>query len=244
VSRHRLSNLLRLSPRDSKTRWLDSGGRQTYFARNEEAPVRAALRIMTVIVIAGALAPGFALSAGTVDPDWPCQQVKVTSFPLASVWAGPDLDLNAQSRRSESDVAELAAKMSQRRVPAEEVASAIAEFKTKAGPDANAKLLGAFAAAFEDLTQQRSKILQGLERFGYQQRAMADQIRAENESLQKAVDANKGEPSASDAEIQRRLDWDMRVFDDRRQTIRYVCELPAEIERRIGVIAQAVQQAL
>jgi hypothetical protein len=44
--------------------------------------------------------------------------------------------------------------------------------------------------------------------------------------------------------MQKRLDWDLRVFNDRRQTIAYVCETPAEIERRIGEIARAVHEAL
>ena len=55
------------------------------------------------------------------DPDWPCQQIKTPTFSLASVWAGPKLDLNSQSWRNESDVADLAAKMAQRRVPIADV---------------------------------------------------------------------------------------------------------------------------
>ena len=75
--------------------------------------------------------------------------------------------------------------MVQRRVPIADVESAIVEFKAKAGADADAKLLRAFAAAFEDLSQQRSQILDGLEQFGRKQRAMADRIRAESEAVQK-----------------------------------------------------------
>ena len=69
---------------------------------------------------------------------------------------GLELDLNSQSWRNESDVADLEAQMAQRRVPIADVESAIAGFKAKAGPDADAKLLRAFAAAFADLSQQRS----------------------------------------------------------------------------------------
>jgi hypothetical protein len=203
-----------------------------------------ALRILAAIAFVSAIAPAGAQNAQTVDPGWPCHQVKVASFPLASVWAGPELDLNAQSWRNESDVAALATKMSQRRSPIEEVESAIGQFKAKAGPDARDKLLRAFAAAFEDLTEQRSRVIEGLERFGRQQHGVADRIRAENEKLQKAVDANNGKPDANEDEIQRQLDWDIRVFTDRRQTVSYVCEVPAEIERRIGAIARAVDQAL
>ena len=166
------------------------------------------------------------------------------TFSLAAVWAGPALDLNSQSWRDDSDIADLTAKMTQRRVPIADVESAIADFKAKAGADGDAKLLRAFAAAFEDLTQQRSQILDGLERFGRKQRAMADRIRAENEAVQTGADQNKDGQATPGVTTQERLQWDIRVFDDRRKMAAYVCETPDEIERRIGAIARAVQQAL
>ena len=127
---------------------------------------------------------------GKTDPDWPCQQIKTPTFSLASIWAGPQLDLDSQSWRDESDVADLKAQMAQRRVPIADVETAITDFKAKAGPDANAKLLRAFAAAFADLSQQRSQIINGLDRFGRKQNALADRIRAENEAVQRSSDQN------------------------------------------------------
>ena len=182
--------------------------------------------------------------ARKADPDWPCQQIKTPTFSLASVWAGPQLDLNSQSWRDESDVADLKAKMAQRRVPIADVEKAIADFKAKAGADADAKLLRAFAAAFEDLSQQRSQIIDGLDRFGRKQNALADRIRAENEAVQKSSDQKSDGQAPPGADSQEQLQWDIRVFNDRRQTVTYVCEVPTLIEQRIGEIARAVQKAL
>ncbi|MBV8107036.1 MAG: hypothetical protein JO223_20880 [Hyphomicrobiales bacterium] len=206
--------------------------------------MHAAFRAVLAIAIMGLLAShAIAQSVATADPDWPCHQIKVATYSLAAVWLGPELDLNSQSWRDESDIADLAAKMTQRRIPIADVESAIADFKAKAGADADAKLLRAFAAAFQDLSQQRSQIIDGLERFGRKQRAMAVRIRAENEAVQKSADQNQGQTPPG-ADIQERLRWDVRVFDDRRQTIAYVCETPTLIEQRIGAIARAVQAAL
>ena len=206
--------------------------------------MHAALRALLAIAIMAALASrAIAQSSAKADPDWPCHQIKVPTFSLAAVWSGPELDLNSQSWRDESDIADLAAKMTQRRIPIADVESAIADFKAKAGADADAKLLRAFAAAFEDLSRQRSQILDGLERFGRKQRAMADRIRAENEAVQKSADQNQGGQTLP-GDSQEQLRWDIRVFDDRRQTIAYVCETPTLIEQRIGAIARAVQAAL
>jgi hypothetical protein len=206
--------------------------------------MHTALRAVLAIAILVVLASRAIAQPAKADPDWPCQQIKTPTFSLASVWAGPQLDLNSQRWRDESDVADLTAKMAQRRVPIADVEQAIADFKAKAGADTDPKLLNAFAAAFQDLSQQRSQILDGLERFGRKQRAMADGIRAESEVVQKAADQNSAGQAPSGADTQERLQWDIRVFDDRHQTIAYVCETPTLIEQRIGAIARAVQKAL
>jgi hypothetical protein len=186
----------------------------------------------------------FAQGRPKADPDWPCHQVKTPTFSLASVWSGPDVDLNSQAWRNDPELVDLATKMSQRRVPIEEVEKAVSAFKTKEGADAKAKLLEAFGAAFQDLTQQRSQILSGLERFGRKQRELADRIRAENEAAQNAADANAKPDGQVDDAARQKLEWDLRVFDDRRRTVAYVCESPTLIEQRLGAIARAVQQAL
>ena len=134
--------------------------------------------------------------------------------------------------------------MAQRRVPIADVETAITDLKAKAGPDADTKLLRAFAAAFTDLSQQRSQIVSGLDRIGRKQKALADRIRTENEAVQRSSDQNQDGQTPPGADNQERLLWDLRVFDDRRQTITYVCEAPTLIEQRIGEIARAVQKAL
>ena len=204
----------------------------------------AARAVLAIAILASLAPPAVAQLKGKTDPDWPCQQIKAPTFSLASVWAGPELDLNSQSWRNESDVADLEAQMAQRRVPIADVEAAIGAFKAKAGPDASAKLLRAFAAAFTDLSLQRSQIIDGLDRIGRRQKALADRIRAENETAQKSSDQDRDGEATPGADSRERLVWDLRIFDDRRQTVTYVCEAPTLIEQRIGEIARAVQKAL
>jgi hypothetical protein len=204
-----------------------------------------AARAVLAIAIVTLLAPrALAAYQGKTDPDWPCQQIKTPTFSLASIWAGPQLDLDSQDWRGERDVADLKAQMAQRRVPVADVETAITDFKTKAGRDADAKLLRAFAAAFADLSAQRSQIVNGLDRIGRKQKALADRIRAENEAPQASPDQNHDGQTSPGADNQERLLWDLRIFNDRRQTVTYVCEAPTLIEQRIGEIARAVQKAL
>jgi len=204
----------------------------------------AARAVLAIAIMASLAPPAVAQFKGKADPDWPCQQIKTPTFSLASIWAGPQLDLDSQSWRNESDVADLKAQMAQRRVPIADVEAAITDLKAKAGRDANPKLLRALAAAFTDLSQQRSQIIDGLDRIGRKQKALADRIRAENEAVQKSSDPNHDGQASPGPDNQQGLLWDLRVFDDRRQTVSYVCETPTLIEQRIGEIARAVQKAL
>jgi hypothetical protein len=222
--------------------WTQS---ESYDRVKEETQMHAAVRaILAIAIMALLVSHATAQSGDKADPNWPCHQIKMPTYSLGAVWLGPELDLNSQSWRDDRDIADLEAKMTQRRIPIADVESAIADLKAKAGTDAGAKLLRAFAAAFQDLSQQRSQILDGLERFGRKQRAMADRIRAENEAVQESANQSLGGQTPLGADGQERLRWDIRVFDDRRQTVTYVCETPTLIEQRIGAIARAVQAAL
>ena len=134
--------------------------------------------------------------------------------------------------------------MAQRRVPIPEAEAAIAEFARKGGTEAKAKLPAALGGAFAELTRQRAQILDGLVRFGKKQTEMADAIRAENEALQSAPAGKPDAPDQQGAGAQEKLQWDLRVFEDRRRSIAYVCETPTLIEQRIGSLARAVQAAI
>jgi hypothetical protein len=41
-----------------------------------------------------------------------------------------------------------------------------------------------------------------------------------------------------------RIEWDTRVFEERRKTINFVCEVPVVIEQRLFALARAIQQSL
>src|SRR5438270_750029 len=45
-------------------------------------------------------------------------------------------------------------------------------------------------------------------------------------------------------ELMNRVEWDTRVFEERRKTINFVCEVPVVIEQRLFALARAIQQSL
>lgn len=191
-------------------------------------------------IVAAAVSSAQAAGFVNSDPDWPCHQAKISEFPLASVWDGPPLDVNGTAWREDPVIVDLVTQMSQRRVPIADVQAAVGKLLTSPDPAAKDKVKQAFAAAFDELVRQRAEIIAGLDRFGRKQRAMADRIRAENEAAHN--DSAPGAP-VDEAALQR-LRWDLRVFDDRRRTVSYVCEAPQAIEGRIGDIVKVVRAAL
>jgi len=59
--------------------------------------------------------------------------------------------------------------------------------------------------------------------------------------------AHQDKPNPDPKEIDKlgqQVAWDTRVFDDRRQTIGYVCDVPTEIEHRLFSLARTIQQSL
>ena len=182
-------------------------------------------------------APAWADGPARTNPDWPCHQAKVSEFPLASVWDGPPLAASV-AWREDSDIAALEAIMAQRRAPLADVQAGVA--KLAAGPEGKVKVLQAFAAAFDDLVRQRAEILAGLERYGRKNHEMADRIRAENETAHQETTPGAG----PDETALQKLQWDLRIFQDRRRTANYGCEAPQAIETRIGEIVKVVRAAL
>jgi hypothetical protein len=185
------------------------------------------------LFVAAASAPTQAAGRPGVDPDWPCQQPKVAAFPLASVWDGPAIDLEATNWRDDPEIAALAGQMAQRRAPIAQVQAAVAAL---AASSQKQKIAKAFAAAFDELVRQRAEVLAGLDRYGRKVREMAASIRAENETAHASQ-------TPDDAALQK-LQWDLRVYNERRRTIAYVCEAPQAIEARIGALVKVVRPAL
>ena len=83
----------------------------------------------------------------------------------------------------------------------------------------------------------------GICRFSLRQQQLREKISAELTKLRAQQDA----PNQDETTIEKLADqiaWETRVFDERRHTIGYVCEVPSTIERRLFALARVIQQKL
>ncbi|PNG24600.1 hypothetical protein [Methylocella silvestris] len=182
-------------------------------------------------------------AAPPANKDWPCKQILVEQISLPAVWSGPPID--SAQWREDSAIAGLVAEIAARKTAIEAAEKTIEGFAAAAGPDKNARLTALFAGAFETLNRERSEVIEGLMRFSRKQKALASKIRAENATIQNAPGASRPEqPEPADNPAVEKLQWDIRLFDEGRQSLTYACEAPTLIEQRLFALARSIQNAM
>lgn len=177
------------------------------------------------------------------NPDWPCQQIVVPSLSVAAFWTGPSIDPIDDSWKEDPAVADLVARLAARRTPIEEAEKAAADFIVGSEAEKKRKATLLFAGLFATLNSERSQVMDGIARFSRRQQGLRDKISMELSALRSQQDAAHQDAAALD-KLGNEIAWATRVFDERRTTIGYVCEVPSLIERRLFLLARTIQQQL
>ena len=176
-------------------------------------------------------------------PDWPCAQAKVPEISLAAVWAGPPLDDVKDKWKDDAKVSTLVTQLSSRRMSLDD-AQKLAE-QSLSGSSAEKSTMGKllFAGLFDKLNAERSSVMNGLERVTRKQREAAQRIRADTAALHTLQDVSAPDQAGIDRLIGQ-LTWQTRIFEDRNKAVRYVCEVPTAIEKRLFALGRVIQQEL
>jgi hypothetical protein len=199
-------------------------------------------RRLAAAVILCAVLPSPSHAADPRYPDWPCVQAKVPEISVAAVWEGPPIEQVANTWQNEPKIKDLVTRLAARRTPMQEAQKSIAEFLTGDAASKTDKGRLLFAGLFETLNSQRSEVMNGLERLARSEKKLAEQIRKDTSALHELQDKSPPDPSKID-ELATRVEWNTRIFEDRRKSIRYACEVPVIIEKRLGTLSRTIQQA-
>jgi hypothetical protein len=200
-------------------------------------------RVVYALVMIVAFAASAAHAADPRYPDWPCVQAKVPDLSPAALWAGPPLDEAAKAWANDPAIKDLVPRLAARRVPIEDAQKLIADVMTGSAAERETKGKLLFAGVFERLNAERGEVMRGIERLARRQKDMADKIRESVIELHKIQDLPAPEPAKLE-ELSRQVEWSTRIFEDRRKTVRFVCEVPVLIEQRLGALARAIQQGM
>jgi hypothetical protein len=193
-----------------------------------------------------AIAACWAQSAFALDPrypDWPCQQLKVPGIAIASVWAGPSIETGEAAKPSDAKQAELVSRLAARRTPIEDARKLVADYVVGTSAEKQDRAKTLFAALYSTLNAQRDEVMNGIERFSRKQKAAADDIREEAQKLREMQDKPDADQAQTE-DLAGRLAWQTRIFEDRRKSTSYVCDVPVLIEKRLFELGKAIQAAV
>ncbi|MGJ4948030.1 hypothetical protein [Bradyrhizobium sp. HKCCYLS20291] len=194
-----------------------------------------------VLAIALVTSAGAARAADPRYPDWPCPQAKVPEISIAAVWSGPAIDDVGASWKNDAKLAELVAKLAARRIPLEQAQKDVADFLTGTAEEKTRKGKLLFAGLFDTLNAQRTSVMNGLERVMRKQREAVDKVRADTIAVQE-MHSSANPDQAKIEEMTNQLNWETRIFEDRRRVMKFVCEVPTAIDQRLFALAREIQQ--
>lgn len=190
------------------------------------------------------LASGPVHAASSTDPDWPCIQRKVPNLSLAQVWQGPELPASAAEWDKDSRLSALVAELAARKVPLEDARKLLNDYAASVPSDQrNEKLAQLVQGLFEKLNGERQQVISGISRYAQKQREMAADLRKTASELGRqraAADADAAEIEKST----QRLTWETRIFEERVESLTFVCEVPTIIEQRLYGLSQMISQMM
>lgn len=202
----------------------------------------ASIALALAAVLAGA-SPAIAAPPWQ-SADWPCVQRLVPELTAGTFWNGPPAAANA-NWRDDAKIAALVSAVAPRDVPIAEGEKKLAAF-ADAVPAAQRKtvLPEVFAAVVDAVNDERHNVIVDLKQLYRRQKSVAALVN-------KVTDEENGIPeqastteTARREEIERRRDFLIRMFKETKQTIRYACQVPSEMEARLGAYARALQAKL
>ena len=192
------------------------------------------LGALVIVLFAGA-------APRSEDPDWPCQQRLVPHLTPAAYWNGP---LDEQGNwQADPEIAELVHRLAPRRVKTEEGLAAIINFAKTTSEDRPHRLALAFRGLLEETDRERAGLIEQLRQMGRRQRELADLVARLADELAAIAPDTTGEDAEKRVDLKQRHDFTARNFEEIQRTIRYACDIPVELDARLGVWARALQQA-
>ena len=167
------------------------------------------------------------------DPDWPCAQRLVAKLEPGSYWDGPPIP-DAAGWRDNEPVAAVVTDVIDRDTSNDDAQTKLKSYVDSLPADQRAKSTPPLFAALVDQTNDQRSILIGrIEQLSRRQHALADTI----SNLNAKADAA---PPDKREDINGQRDLTIRAFQEVQRTMRYACEAPANMDRRLGLLAKTL----
>lgn len=197
----------------------------------------------TLAGVLGAVALCAAAAAAGPDPDWPCQQPLVRTETAAMVWTGPAVD-NIGDWRANPAVADLVQRIAPRNVSIADGEAAIQDFLRKLHGDRKHLVTLAFAGLLDSANDQRGEVIDRIKDLAERQRHLSDLVNQLGLQVGKLPPAEQTNPSPPNQDLVQRWTFTTQAYRELQQTMQYACQIPGEIDTRLGAYARALAAGL
>ncbi len=199
----------------------------------------SALAALTVVAMP-------ASSATFNDPTWPCVQRKVPVLSIGQMWSGPIPEEDVKQQTEDEALEVLAAALAVRRTSLEEAEGLVDEFAKASSENKDERLSRLFAAVLDRINNDRAQLISGIGRYAERQSGLSDRIGKMNEEIV-VLDGKEDKTNDEFDKLEELIDtveWDTRIFDERQQSLTYVCETPVILEKRAFSLARIMMEKL
>lgn len=188
--------------------------------------------------------PTLGLSGSPADKNWPCVQRKVPEISPGMIWVGPPLDELAGKWLKDAEVAMLVETISSRRTPLEEGRQHIVEFTEGLGSGRDRRLTMVASGVLEIINLERDRIIGKIEKFTVAQRKLGDRMETLELKLRAFPRKMTAEQQEEYEDLLSRRNWFKRLFEQREQSLSYICEQPVFLEQRAFAMGRELMQHL
>ncbi len=179
-----------------------------------------------------------------MTPAGRASSARYRNFQLVRYGTAPNIPEAAKNWNTDPKIDDLVGELAARRNPVDVAQKQIVEFAAGLPKDqVNDKLYMLFQGLFDTLNREREQVISGISRYAGKQRDLAAELRKEASE----IDAMRGKPDTNPEELDRRderLKWETRIFEERVQSLTYVCEVPTIIEQRLYGLSKTIGQSM
>jgi hypothetical protein len=198
---------------------------------------------LTLGALVGALSLCASATAAGPDPNWPCQQPLVTQVTAAMIWTGPPTE-NIGDWHADPSVSALVGRIAPRNVSTKDGEAAIQAFLKSLKGDRRKRVTLAFAGLLDETNDQRSTVIDRIKDLAERQRSLSDLVNRLSVQVGTLPPEEQRNPSPEHQELVDRWTFTTQAYTQMQQTMRYACEIPGQIDSRMGAYARALAAGL
>lgn len=191
-----------------------------------------------LVALLGLSAPAEAQRAASGPPDWPCVQRLVPDLAWGTMWTGPNIDELEQDWWADEEVGRIVRFAGTRETPQEKAVERVRQFAAEV-EDGEERLALLFAGLYRQITRERAQTIKAIRRYSRGQVGRLERIGELVDQLDEARRAD-AEPERID-QLEQEMFWERRVFEDRQDSLRTLCEQPYLLEERLSRLVRAIR---